>query len=164
MRLYFFLLATSFVKMRLYSLSDPFTRQTSLSLIPCYSALMLFTGIDIHYQSVCIVDSVSLSSLSLSLSLSSLLYVYFYSFSFSHMILLPPTLLCVCITKQKSAGASAVSWEDWWTYEGISGEPINLIDLLLFHNYGNILPRASFVHRIQNPQNSFDRKLCVNLL
>ena len=164
MRLYFFLLATSFVKMRLYSLSDPFTRQTSLSLIPCYSALMLFTGIDIHYQSVCIVDSVSLSFLSLSLSLSSLLYVYFYSFSFSHMILLPPTLLCVCITKQKSAGASAVSWEDWWTYEGISGEPINLIDLLLFHNYGNILPRASFVHRIQNPQNSFDRKLCVNLL
>jgi ABC-type transporter Mla MlaB component len=81
---------------------------------------MPFTGIDIHYQSVSIVDSVSPFFIPPPHSYTSL---FFSSF---HMVLPPPLLF---ITKQISAGASAVSWEDWWTYEGISGEPINLIDL-----------------------------------
>lgn len=43
------------------------------------------------------------------------------------LLLIASSSFFLSLSRATNTGASAVSWEDWWTYEGISGEPINLI-------------------------------------
>jgi len=121
--LFVFLPEISFVKMR--------GRIFSITLSPVKPLYLLFHVI---HRSCRSPASTSITRASLLLILFLLFFFPLHSytslFSFSYMVLLP----LLFITKQKSAGASAVSWEDWWTYEGISGEPINLIDFLIFYS------------------------------